>query len=460
LVAAIVLFLILWSVAFAWFVKRSVFLEDERPLALAAVEIASFPTTVKKAFLEIGRLLSGKPDYGVIRATPPNRPLSDFSPVKSKLRGIGEGLIIRQGPGLPERGWRVIAGVLQINGSLQTAAILLSPDLEIVHYWPLIEDGAIDAEVAAPLRKIPHGLSVLADGSVIYTFDNGASLHRKDKCGRTMWAIAGHYNHTVTLDDTETTAWVIRIDKRGDSAGHSGDIAEDTKIVQVATADGKIVKEISIAAIIAANSKIDVLELRRLNQGDEPGNPKKLPGRWMADPIHLNDVDPLPRKLADRFPVFSAGDLLVSAREVNLIFVMDPISLAIKWWLMGATIRQHDGDWDADGQISVFNNRMTREYSEITKIDPATFATTVAVDGQSIDFYSRRRGNDQPLPGGGWLITSTEQGRIIELSRSGDVALEFYNRLTGDAQVYTLLSSAIFVPEQAVTPGAFLCDES
>ncbi|MEZ5830570.1 MAG: arylsulfotransferase family protein [Dongiaceae bacterium] len=460
LVAAIVLILVLFSVAFAWFVKRSLYLQDERPIALAALEVASFPTTVKKVFLEIGRRLSNTPDYSVIRATPPQHLPSELSPVKSRLAGVGEGLLVHRGPGTPQRGWRVIAGVLRIHGTLQTAAVLLSPDLEIVHYWPLVEDAAIDADYDAPLRKMPHGLSVLADGSVIYSFDNGASLHRKDRCGLTMWAIPGKYNHTVTLDDSEQSVWALRIDERADAARYSGDVAKDTKIVQVATADGRILKEISVAAIIAANPNIDLLELRRLNQGDEPLNARRTLGRWMTDPIHLNDVDPLPRLLADRFPMFAAGDLLVSAREVNLIFVMDPASLAVKWWRMGATIRQHDPDWSANGRISAFNNRMTREYSEITEIDPATFATTLPVDGRNLDLYSRRRGSHQPLPGGGWLITSTEQGRVIELSQNGDVALEFYNRMGGGDQMFTILSSATFLPEDSVKPGAFRCGEN
>jgi hypothetical protein len=232
------------------------------------------------------------------------------------------------------------------------------------------------------------------------------------------------------------------------------------KIAQVAIADGKIVKEISVAAIIAANPDIDILELRRLHTPDRPGgNSGGRRGPWMHDPIHLNDADPLPQNLADRFPMFAPGDLLISARELNLLFVMDPATLAIKWWQMGATIRQHDPDWNVDGQISTFNNRMSREYSTITRIDPATLARTVVVDGRSMDFYSRHRGSHQPLPNGGWLIASTQQGRIIEVSPDGNVALDFYNRLTEDGPGYTTLSSSVFLPVEDVKPGAFQCGE-
>jgi hypothetical protein len=332
----------------------------------------------------------------------------------------------------------------------------VSPDLEIVHYWPLVEDGVTEAN--APLRKMPHGLAPLSDGSVIYTFDGGASLHRKDKCGRTLWSLPGRYHHSVTPNDTGTTVWTHRDEPKSEAT--EGDRSQTMKLVEVATADGTIVREFSAADIIAANPDIDILELRRLHVPDNRGNPPGEVGPWMHDPIHLNDIDPLPQALADRFPMFSPGDLLISARELNLIFVMDPATLAIKWWRVGATIRQHDGDWGADGQISVFDNRMSRGYSTITRIDPSTFARTVAVDGRSMDLYSRHRGSHAPLPGGGWLISSTQQGRILEVSSDGEVALDFQNRLNEGNIDFSILSAAAFLPEDAINPGALQCGEN
>jgi Arylsulfotransferase (ASST) len=472
----------LGAVGFGWFVKRAILIEDDSLLGKAAIGIASFPTDVKKVVKEIGRTASGQPDDSPIRAHPPSPLPSDLVPVQSALTGVGEGLLMRRGPAVPARGWRVIAGVLQINGALQTSAVLLSPDLRIVHHWPLVEDAAIDAEYKPALRKVPHGLSLLSDGSVIYSLDNGSSLHRKDKCGGTIWALPGHYHHAVTLDDTEATAWVLREEPwavpgqygqtRDDTEAMAwavrqearvlredarSDLAAGMRFVQVATADGKILREFSIADIIAANPQIDILELRLRHPQDEGGNAGGLAGRWLLDPIHLNDVDPLPQRLADKFPMFAAGDLLVSAREINLLFVIDPATLKIKWWEVGATIRQHDPDWTADGSLHVFNNRMGREHSDIKRIDPATRAMAVAVDGKALDFYSRRRGSHQPLPGGGELIASTQQGRIIEVSADGQVALEFYNRVPGERPLHTILSIAAFLPEGAFNRGDFQC---
>ncbi len=462
LVAAFILFSALGTVVFAWYVKRAIVTEDEHPLAQAAIKIASFPTDAKEVFVELGRLASGTQNYANIRAFPPDKLQSEFSPVKSSVAGVGEGLVVRRGPGMPARGWRIIGGLLQVDGSIQNAAVLLSPDLEIVHYWPLVEDAPIGIEFEPPTRKVLHGLAMLHDGSVIYSFDNGASLHRKDKCGRTLWAIPGEYHHTVTLDETESTVWALRSDNvaEGDEPSETADPAGDVKLVQVATADGSILREFSIADIISANPEIDILELRRRHPPDVGGNDPGLTAEWLQDPIHMNDVDPLPSRLADKFPMFSPGDLLISAREINLLFVMDPATLKVKWWQVGATIRQHDPDWQPDGTLSVFNNRMGHGYSEITKVDLVTHAATVSVDGRAIDFYTRRRGGHQPLPDGGFLIASTQQGRIIEVSPDGQLALDFQNRTKEEQLAHTILSAGIFLPEGALKAGDFQCGEN
>jgi hypothetical protein len=452
LVAALVLFFSLGTVAFGWYVKRSLYLSDESPLARAAIGVASFPTDVRKVFEEVGLGLRGhREEYRYFQVSPDTTDFSGFSPVGSQLKTTIDGLIVRKGPGVPERGWRVLIGAFRIDGSNENAAVLLSPDLEIVRYWLLAEGGPTNTDREPQLATLDFLL--LTDGSVIFSSLIADALRRFDSCGRLIWSIDGIYHHNVTADDTESTVWSLR---RDDAA----DPADRDKIVQIAVADGTIVREFSIAEIIAANPEIDILELRRLHKSKVRENLRGEPGDWLSDPFHLNDADPLPRNLAHRFPMFSAGDLAISARELNLIFVLDPATLAIKWWRVGATIRQHDPDWTADGRLSIFNNRMARGYSEVVEIDPATFDKTVIVRGNDddIDLYTRAAGSHQRMPSGNILIASKYQGRIIELAPNGDMALEFYSLLT-DEPIVAILGQAAFLPEQALELAAFKCGE-
>ena len=56
------------------------------------------------------------------------------------------------------------------------------------------------------------------------------------------------------------------------------------------------------------------------------------------------DVEELGPELADAFPQFAVGDLLVSMRSLNLIAVLDGSTHDVKWWQIGPWHRQHDPD--------------------------------------------------------------------------------------------------------------------
>jgi hypothetical protein len=123
---------------------------------------------------------------------------------------------------------------------------------------------------------------------------------------------------------------------------------------------------------------------------------------------------------------------------------MNPETLKVKWWRQGLTRRQHDPDWNAKGTITVFNNNMHREYSNILEIDPVTMESKVLVDGRKYDFYSSARGKHQFLPGGGVLITSTLQGWVFETDSDGNVVFEFINTYEDGENL--VVSEARFLP--------------
>lgn len=451
-VAALVIFFTLGTVSFAWYVKRSVFMADTRPLALAAIEIASFPTRVKEVYRELARSVSADGEFSYVRAAAPKQQLTDFVSVPSQLAIPVEGLVVRRGPAPAERGWRVLVGAFRIGGSIEDAALLLSPDLEIVRYWLLAEDGPTNENPAAPASDLTHGFDMLEDGSVIYTFYRGEALRRMDGCGRVVWTAPGRYHHAVTVDRSDSTVWTLL-------HGSHDDPAVDNRIVQLSVADGRVLRQFSMRDLIDANPTLDVLELRRTHADVPIQNLEKSPGIWLFDPFHLNDADPLPPDLAAAFPAFAPGDVVVSARETNLVFVVDPATLEIKWWRVGATVRQHDPDWLPDGRLSIFNNRASRAYSEIVAIDPASFAKDVTFDGRDIDFYARVGGKHQVLPSGAQLIASGWEGRIFEVSNTGELALEFYSVLRQEELVIGTMTEAIFLPETALDMGAFQCGE-
>ena len=424
----------LFIMFFGWSVKSTLAGSDlSGGFGKAAVTIASFPTQVKRVFTDIK--VDTVDQDETIRVPRTTADLSGFATIESRDGIDVAGLLIRTDEAAlsPASGWRILIGAFTIDGEPRNAAVALSPELEIARVWILTEHEIDGKEPRAQHRKFVHGFDIMDDGSVVFSFDGGVSLQRFDYCGERMWAVGGGFNHSVTLEDNQEFLWTLV----GDN------------LVKVATANGETVKSISMDDIIAANPAIDILEIRKYDKNDLGGNSRNTSENWQASPFHLNDVDPLPAALAPLYDGFEAGDLLVSVRSLNLVFVVDPDTLEVKWWRTGATRRQHDPDWGLTGNITAFDNRMSRDYSQILSIEPKSYRAQVAFDGRNNDFYSRIRGKHQFTGAGNLLVTSSQQGRIFEVDPDGDVVLEIINTQPGSSEFNYSFSQAIWMPPDA-----------
>lgn len=440
---AFILCLILWAVmtvGFGWVVKaRTQGSERGGAVGALAVTVASFPSLVRDVALELsGRASGDAADQSVRIRREDGVDLTGFAPVAT-VDGISlPGLLARAKPAAMQRGWRLIVGAFADAGGIDNMALLMTPDLTVAHAWILDEVPVGDEVPRAANRKFVHGVEILPDGSLIFTFDGSVSLQRFDSCGKRIWSIPGRYSHSVTRDDAGASIWAIR----------SGD-----HLVRVAVAEGAIERDISVQDIIDANPMIDILEPLRIHDNDLGVNSRNTGGRWLPDAIHLNDVDPLPAAFADRFPGFAAGDLLISARSLNLLFVLDPETLRVRWWRFGQTQRQHDPDWMPSGEIMVFNNRMSRDFSEIVAIDPAKLQRRTLYDGRRNGFYSRIRGKAELLPSGALEIASPQQGKAFEVAPDGRVAFETVNTKPGSDTLNYVISEMRWLPPDFFRPG-------
>jgi hypothetical protein len=171
---------------------------------------------------------------------------------------------------------------------------------------------------------------------------------------------------------------------------------------------------------------------------------------WDGELVHLNKIAELTADLADDFPLFEAGDLMISLRNINTIVVLDPETQAIKWWQTGPWIRQHDPEFQAGGKIVVFNNNAyasyfadgnkglkpgTKRNSTILSIDPVTREVERlygAQDGQ--EMLTILRGKVDLGDDGSLLMTEFEGGRAFEVDASGNLIWEYINRYS-DTQV-------------------------
>ncbi|MBT6658534.1 MAG: hypothetical protein HOB56_12210, partial [Proteobacteria bacterium] len=149
-------------------------------------------------------------------------------------------------------------------------------------------------------------------------------------------------------------------------------------------------------------------------------------------------------------------DLLISFRSLNLITIVNPDNLRVKWWRVGQWRRQHDPDWNLDGKLYVYDNNMHRGNSNIIQIDPVTMEANRVVKGDDFDFYSSHMGKMDITPNQGILVTSPKQGRVFEVSKEGEKTFEFINRYNHDTNEVLVVTGAKFLPEDYFDKNSFL----
>lgn len=208
--------------------------------------------------------------------------------------------------GVSAEGYILVAGLNENQDESFHVVRLYDREGNEIHRWPVHYD-LFDTE-HRPQNVMLHGMEVLEDGSLILAFDAGSAIARIDACGNPMWAQNGDFHHSITRDGegqivtllNDGVAW---LDEKTGEILHTLDIEKD-----MTTADNGDQRAI-----------FDI----RTRTPEEPG--EKI--RYLEDPFHPNDAEPLRADMAAAFPMFKAGDLLVSIRELNLVAVIEPLRL-------------------------------------------------------------------------------------------------------------------------------------
>ncbi|MCB1034840.1 MAG: aryl-sulfate sulfotransferase [Acidobacteria bacterium] len=157
-----------------------------------------------------------------------------------------------------------------------------------------------------------------------------------------------------------------------------------------------------------------------------PGDPQ--------DVTHLNSVQELPEN-----PNFAAGDerfrpgnLLLSARNLDTVFVVDRTNGKVVWSFAEGLDHQHEALMNGPaepfpGRIQVLNNRRRSfandRQSEVLELDPRNGG--VAWRFRTPGFFTATGGTQQALPNGNVLITSTRGRRVFEVTREGEVVWQW-----------------------------------
>ncbi len=152
------------------------------------------------------------------------------------------------------------------------------------------------------------------------------------------------------------------------------------------------------------------------------------------DITHVNSVQELPENRMhqqgdDRFAL---GNILVSARNLNTVFIIDKESGEVVWRYEQDLDHQHEAQMIAPhlpgaGNILVFNNGLANKNayrrSEVLELDPV--AEEVVWRYASERFFSPTGGVQQRLPNGNTLICSSDGGRTFEVDPGGTIVWQW-----------------------------------
>ena len=286
-------------------------------------------------------------------------------------------------------------------------ALLINFNGEVLKSWEHDKLDFKDKKKSINLQT--HPVLILNDGSIIYTIHDdayGLKILRVSYCGDLIWYKEEQFHHSFSLDKNNNI-WTIK--------------GKDEALVLIDKDNGEILKEILVSDIVSKNRNLGIFNLHL----DLPGNDS-----LHLDPYHINDVEPLNKEIDG----FAVDDLLISFRNSNLIFIMDQ-NLNIKWWKVGATIRQHDPDWGENG-ITIFDNSMRnnsmdseKKYmSRVININLENNKIDELYNGSKHAAYTVIKGNHQILEENYLLATFSTQGRILILNNDGELKFELVNK--------------------------------
>ncbi|MGD8440664.1 MAG: arylsulfotransferase family protein [Holophagae bacterium] len=147
--------------------------------------------------------------------------------------------------------------------------------------------------------------------------------------------------------------------------------------------------------------------------------------RRYPDPTHINSLFELAanRWFAAGDDRFRPGNVLISARNLNAVFIVDRSTGDIVWQHEAGLDFQHEAQMVprgvlGEGLVVVFNNgyhnRNAYRRSEIRVIDPTDGRLVWSYSDPA--FFSTIAGAEQVLPNGNLLVTSSEGGRAFEVT--------------------------------------------
>jgi hypothetical protein len=252
---------------------------------------------------------------------------------------------------------------------------------------------------------------LLAGGDIV--FNTGNAIARIAPCSRLpVWVLDETIHHSVEVSG-DGTLWAPGVSADG-LAGNDWlrELVRDDALVQLSV-DGKLIQKLSFSQILISNGLQSLLggfgwELNR-------------------DPIHMNQIQIAPNDTKH----WQRGDLLISARHLNTLFLYRPSTGRVLWHQTGPWMNQHSAEFVGEHLISVLSNNMVSgtppehaflNASDVNRVFLFDFDTG-SVTEPFAGLLAKARpvtvtgGRAQILPDGGLFFEETNYGRHLRFTK-------------------------------------------
>jgi outer membrane protein assembly factor BamB len=293
--------------------------------------------------------------------------------------------------------------------------------------WPTAPHVAIPRN---PELIVYNNARVFPNGDLIVQFRGdgghpwGYGLVKLDKDSNVVWALAENAHHFFDVDADGNVYAVTHVNRDspyvpykelkfgGMRAPYRINLPVLEDFLVILGPDGTVTRRISLLDAFV----------------DSPYEAALTYFGATTDVLHVNDVDLVPDDMPEH-PIFKPGQALLDMRDPGILAVLDLETEKIVWAGRGVWRGQHDPDILANGNVLIVDNRGALGKGGQTRVIEVNLQTGELVwsyegdEAQPLD--SRYQSTVQRLPNGNTLITEWEGGRMLEVTREGDIVWEY-----------------------------------
>jgi len=283
--------------------------------------------------------------------------------------------------------------------------LLVDMDGETLHRWQIDP-----AEHGVETGRSGFRRAWLLDDGDLLALIEYESMWRLGPDSSVRWVVQdGNHHHVhIGADGTLTgLTWV-----EGPLPGRDdGSVWQD--VVTTYRSDGTRVRDVNLVEALMASDQPELSVAVRAAGG--------------SDPLHAHSVFVLDEDLPH--DGFDEGNVLVSARAVSHLLVVDPEESLITWAASGSFVQQHEATVLSPDRVLVFDNgtRPTGSRALELSLPDLEEVWSASVDGA----FTSCCGTASRLGDGHTMMVSTKQGKAWELDPDGEVVWSYTSPFVG-----------------------------